>query len=209
MLETQDGGTRRVAARQICLAALHDGESQNTALSDAARVERGDAEMRSGAAEIYALNCGAPDVAQQCRTKLQQFFNDPDAEVRRTTARCFYQLEAAQLAKSDDLIEAFSTSEAFTDQASALLVRLKDIDIPLPATICSLANRAVDAWGKAASDMSTGVAGDAMILSELIVRFYAQAWDDAPREPALDAIDRMIEAGFMGIDSQLAGTDRL
>ena len=47
-----------------------------------------------------------------------------------------------------------------------------------------------------------------MILSELIVRFYAQASDDAQRERALDAIDRMIEAGFMGIDSQLASADR-
>ena len=68
-----------------------------------------------------------------------------NAEVRRTTACCFYQLEAAQLATSDDLIKAFSASAAFTDQASALLFRLKDMDVPLPATICSLADRAVDA----------------------------------------------------------------
>ena len=208
MIVSQEADARRAAARQICLAALHDGESQKTAIEDAARVEGGDSEMRRGAAEIYARNCGQTDVAASCLEKLPRFFADSAAKVRWEAARCFYQIEADELLEHDGLIEAFSTSAAFADEASALLLRLEDMRSPLPGSVCSLGDRAVDTWGSAAGDISTSVSGDAHILSKLIVRFYAQASDDAQRKRALDAIDRMIEVGFYGLQDELSAADR-
>ena len=208
MIVSQEADARRAAARQICLSALHDGESQKTAIEDAARVEGGDSEMRRGAAEIYARNCGQADVAASCLKKLPRFFADSAVEVRWEAARCFYQIEADELPEHDALIEAFSTSAAFTDQASALLLRLEDMRSPLPGSVCSLADRAVDTWGSAAGDISTSVAGDAHILSKLIVRFYTQGSDGAQRKRALDAIDRMIEVGFDGLQDELSAADR-
>ena len=208
MVVSQEADARRAAARQICLAALHDGEFQKAAIEDAARVEDGGAEMRLGAAEIYARNCGYADVATQCLEKLPRFFADSAAEVRMEAAHCFSHIEADQILEHDALIEAFSVSSAFADGASALLRLLESMSSPLPGSVCSLADRAVDAWGEAAGDISTSAAGDAYILSKLIVRLYAQAPDDAQRGRALDAIDRMIEVGFSGLQDELSAADR-
>ena len=208
MLMSQEAGARRTAARQVCLAALHDGESQEAAIEDVARVEEGDPEMRAGAAEIYARNCGHADVAARCLEKLPKFFDDPAVEVRTEAARCFDEIEADQLLEHDVLIEAFSTSAAFADDPFPLLHRLEKVSGPLPGSVCSLADRAIDAWGAAAGDIRTFDSHHASILSKLIVRLYAQASEDAQRKQALDAIDRMLEVGFYGLEDELNAADR-
>ena len=208
MLDSPEPAARQVAARQIGLASLHDGESREAAMADAALVEGGDSDMRAAAAEIYARNCGQPDVAEQCLAGVQRFFDAPEERVRITAARCFHEIDAERLSECADLIEAFSTSAAFADEPSALLYRLREMRRPLPASICSLAERAVDAWGPEAADISTSLSADGDTLSKLIVRFYAQTADDAQRERALDSIDRMLEVGFIGIDDELRAADR-
>ena len=208
MLDSQEDAARRAAARQICLAALHDGPSQATAIEDAARVENGDAAMRTAAAEVYAQNCGHPDVAAQCVAKLPPFFDDGDEGVRRAAAQCFHKVDAVHLSEPHGLIDAFATSAAFLHEPSALLFRLKGTTAALPASVCSLAERAVDVWGTGATDISTSLAGDAAVLSELIVRYYAQEGDEERISRALDAIDRMIERSFLGIDDRLDAVDR-
>ena len=209
MLVSQDAEVRRAAARLVCLAALHDGASREVAIKDAARVAEGDAEMRTGAAEVYARNCGHADVAAQCIGKLPRFFDDPAVEVRREAARSFGNIEADQLRGHDALIEAFSTSAAFADNPFPLLRRLDDMSGPVPGSVCSLADRAIDAWGAAAGDIQTFASYHASILSKLIVRFYAQASDDAQRKQALDAIDRMLDLGFYGLQDTLKAADRV
>lgn len=208
MLESAEAATRTAAARLICLASLYDGPSHEAAAKDAARVEAGDPAMRVGAAAIYARNCGHPDVTQDCVAKLPRFFDDPDPEVRREASHCFGQLQADSSLSQGPLIEAFATSAAFADNASDLLLRLQDMSGALPASICSVAENAVDAWGVAASDISTSRAADASPLSKLIIRFHTQAADDAQRGRALSAIDRMIEVGFVGIGGEVASADR-
>ena len=208
MLASQEAEVRRTAARRICLAALHDGPSREAASEDAARVEAGDSETRIGAAEVYAQNCGHPDVAAQCLEKLPRFFDDPADEVRRESARCFDKIEADELREPGALIDAFSTSEAFADGPFPLLNRLEDMRGPLPSSVCSLVDRAVGTWGAAAGDIQTSASLHASILAKLIVRLYAQASDDGQRKRALDAIDRMLEAGFYGLDDELEAVDR-
>ncbi len=208
MLDSQKRNARRAAARQICLATLHDGPSRESAMEDATRVQDGDVEARTAAAQVYAANCGHPDVAEQCIEKLLRFFDDPEEVVRKAAAHCFRQIEAERLAEEDALIEAFSASAAFVDNPSPLLFQLEDMSGLLPPSICSLAHRAVDAWGAAAGDVQTALAVDASTLSKLVVRFYAQTEDGVHREEALDAIDQMIESGFLGIDDELAALDR-
>ena len=209
MLTSQEAEVRRAAARQVCLAALHDGPSREAAIEDAARVAEGDPEMRIGAAEVYARNCGHADVAAQCIEKLPRFFDDPAVEVCKEAARCFGEIEADQLLRHSALIEAFSTSAAFADGAFPLLHRLEEMRGPLPGSVCSLADRAIDAWGAAAGDIRTSAGDHASILANLIVRFYAQASDDAQRKQALDAIDRMLDLGVYGLQDALKAADRV
>lgn len=208
MLASQEAEVRRVAARQICLAGLRDGPSRAAASEDVLLVEAGDTEMRIGAAEVYAQNCGHGDVAAQCVDKLPSLFADQAGEVRREAARSFLELGTDELPKQGTLIEAFATSAAFPDDAFPLLHRLEQMGGPLPASVCSLANRAIDEWGSAAGDIQTSASHDGSILAKLIVRFYAQASDDAQRKEALDVIDRMLEVGFYGLDDELAAVDR-
>ena len=208
MLESDEAAARRAGARQVCLAALDDGPSRETALDDAARVEGGDAAMRGAAAEVYAQNCGHPDVAAQCVSRLPRFFNDEDEGVRRVAARCFRRLDARHLAGPEGLVGAFAGSAAFLHSPTTLLLRLKGMTDALPAATLFLADRAVDTWGADAADISTALAADATVLSGLIVRCYAQARGDEQVARALDAIDRMIELEFLGIDDELAALDR-
>ena len=209
MLASQDAEVRRAAARQVCLAALHDGASREAAIEDAARVAEGDPEMRTGAAEVYARNCGHADIAAQCIEKLPRFFDDPAVAVRKDAARCFGEIEADQLPRHDALIEAFSTSAAFADKPFPLLRRLDDMSGPVPGSVCSLADRAIDAWGAAAGDIQTSESHHASILAKLIMRLYAQASNEAQRKRALDAIDRMLEVGFYGLQDELKAADRV
>ena len=208
MLESDEAAARRAAARQVCLAALHDGPSRETAMDDAARVAVGDPALRGAAAEVYAGNCGHPDVAAQCISKLPRFFNDEDEAVRRTAAQCFRRLDADHLSEPEGLVGAFAESTAFLHSATSLLFRLKGMSDPLPASTLVLAERAVGIWGAEAGDISTSLAGDAATLSELVVRRYAQANDEEQVARTLDAIDRMIELGFLGIDDKLDAIDR-
>ena len=208
MLDSPEPSARQVAARQICLAALEDGESKHLAIADAKQVGEGDTEMRAAAAEVYARNCGQPDVAEQCIANVPRFFDDPEERVRRAAGRCFSELKVERLSEHGDLIEAFSTSAAFAGEPSALLYRLDEINGRLPPSVCTLAERAVDAWGPEAADISTSLSAGGNLLSKLIVRFYVQRTEDAQKERALDAIDRMLEIGFLGIDDELRAADR-
>ena len=208
MLDSPEPSARQVAARQICLAALEDGESKHLAIADAKQVGEGDTEMRAAAAEVYARNCGQPDVAEQCIANVPRFFDDPEERVRRAAGRCFSELEVERLSEHGDLIEAFSTSAAFAGEPSALLYRLDEMSGPLPPSVGTLAERAVGAWGPEAADISTSLSAGGNLLSKLIVRFYAQSTEDAQKERALDAIDWMLEVGFLGIDDELRAADR-
>ena len=208
MLASQEADVRRTAARRICLAGLHDGPSREAASEDVARVEAGDTAMRIGAAEVYAQNCGHADVAAQCIEKLPRFFDDSSVEVRREAARCFFEIQADDLGRPGDLIEAFSTSAAFPDDAFPLLRRLEQMTGPLPGSVCSLANRAINEWGASVGDIQTSASHHASILAKLVVRLYAQTSDAARRKEPLDLIDRMLEAGFYGLDRELEAVDR-
>ena len=187
MLESDDAGARRAAARQVCLAALDDGPSRETAMEDAARVEGGDTAMRSAAAEIYAKNCGHPDVAEQCVSKLPRFFDDEDEGVRRTAAQCFSRLDADHLSEPEGLVGAFAESPAFLHSARSLLFRLKGMTDPSRHRLSYWPRGQPARGGAEAGDISTSLAGDALTLSELVVRCYAQASGEGQVAPALDA----------------------
>ena len=87
-------------------------------------------------------------------------------------------------------------------------IGLEGVSGRLPGSVCSLADRAIDAWGASAGDIRTSGSHHASILSKLIVRLYTQAPDDAQRKRALDAIDRMLQVGFYGLENELNASDR-
>ncbi len=209
MVNSEDSGNRLVAARLICIAALVDNESRHLAESDAERVRRGSQELRQGAAEVYARNIEQTDVAKNCVEELKRFFNDADASVRKAAAGCFRYIDEGNLSSGSDLIDAFVESAAFETQVSLLLYRLKDMSMPLPPAVLTIAERAIAVWGPEVSDIRTSASGHAYYLSELVVRLYEQTADKDTKERLLNTIDRMVELNFEGIAGGIAVEDRV
>ena len=209
MVNSEDADSRRAAARLICVAALIDSESRELAELDAEEVKKGSPKLRQGAAEVYARNIGHDDVAKVCAEELRRFFNDPDDGVREAAVECFRHIQENELSTAGELIEAFIESDAFESQAFLLLYRLKEMTVPLPLSVLTIAERAVASWGPDASDIRTKASGDAFILSEIVVRLYEQTGDMATKEKILDVIDRMVELNFEGIAGGIADEDRV
>ena len=87
--------------------------------------------------------------------------------------------------------------------ASLLAYRLRDARQPLPAEVCTLAERALEAFGSKAASVQNEVAGVSGELAALMVRLHEQTNDPVLRERVLNTIDEMIRAGVYGIGEQL------
>ena len=74
---------------------------------------------------------------------------------------------------------------------------------PLPAEVCTLAERALAAFGYKAASFQNEEAGVSGELAVLMVRLHEQTNDPELRERVLNTIDEMIRSGFYGIDEQL------
>lgn len=203
-LHSSSPTTVKSAARQICLAAFTD----DVAGADAESVRNGTESMRQAAAEIYAHNLSNSTVGAICRQYLPHFFGDDVEEIRATAGDCFLHLGDVELNGFADLIRIYIESPAFPSQHDDLLRRLDESTWQLPDVTIRLAERFVAELGSAAADISTAAAGDAPIVSKLVIRLYTQSSDDTVKRRCLDLIDEMERLGFYGIDSQLAELDR-
>ena len=158
---------------------------------------------RAGAATTYASNLSDETVGTECENHLRTLFEDESDLVRREASRCWVHLEPDQVASRGSLIDAFAHSLASARDASLLAYRLKDARQPLPTEICTLAERALEAFGSKAASIQNEEAGVAGELAALMVRLHEQTYDPVLRDRALTIIDQMIRSGFYGIDEQL------
>ena len=203
MLKLQQEGPREIASRQITVAAFHDAVAQN----DLAEVLAGDEKCRVAAADVFARNLGHPSIRERCRKYLAQLFHDQSAKVRDTASWCFRQLSDVQLSGERDLIFAFAKSPALLDGCDDLLFALKESRAQLPDVVCGLAERALDLHAQGGDQhIKTGRAF--YYLPELVIRVYDQSGDPQTKVRCLGLIDRMLELGFDGIESELAKLER-
>ena len=80
---------------------------------------------------------------------------------------------------------------------------LRNSQRQLPVELCDLAERAVLAFGSRAASIQFREAGAAHDLSPLMVRLHEETTDPALRRRVLDVIDKMVHAGFYGLNEQL------
>lgn len=199
MVESRQSPVAVAGASQMALAALSIDEARE----DADRLLLVGEEARTGVAEICAANVANRALGPQCERRLRAFFADDSQAVREAARRCWNHLEPDQIATRGPLIGVFAETLAPGDEMSVLVHKLQESEEPLPAELCDLAEKAVVAFGDRASSIRFGEGGDAHELSELMVRLYEETNDDAVRTRALDAIDDMVQAGFIGIDDRL------
>ena len=199
MLNSLEPHVVQASARQIAVAALWVEEARG----DEVVVLKMGEHARTGAATIYAGNLSDETVGPECEKHLRTLFEDKSDLVRSEASRCWVHLKPDQVASRGSLISAFAHSLASARDVSLLAYRLKDAQRPLPAEVCTLAERALAAFGYKAASFQNEEAGVSGELAVLMVRLHEQTNDPELRERVLNTIDEMIRSGFYGIDEQL------
>ena len=199
MLESSEPHVVQTGARQIAVAALWLEEARG---DESGLLKMGE-HARAGAADVYANNLSDETVGAECDSHLRTLFEDESDLVRREASRCWVNLQPDQVAARGSLIEAFAHSLASARDASLLAYRLKDARQPLPAEICTLTERALEAFGSKVASIQYEEAGVAGELAALMVRLHEQSHDPVLRKRVLTIIDQMIRSGFYGIDEHL------
>jgi len=204
MLDSECARVAEAGARQACLAGLYIDGAQDL-------IERclgGTETQRIGAAQVFAANVDRAQFRQKCLDGLVRFFHDQSDKVQDAAAGCFREIAEAELGDFADLMLEFVQSPAYVKHNGNLLFALHESPFAPPEVICRASERFVEIAGASAGDISQAAAGDAHLLSELVLRAYATAPDEATKGRCLDAIDKLLEIGAYGIDEALRGHDR-
>jgi hypothetical protein len=205
MLKAPEEKVRKVAARRITVAALHE----KVRPEDLATVLQSDPVCRAAAAEVFSNSLGYEPVRANCREHLKKLFNDPEKSVRDKTDHCFRKVSDQQLSEEVDLIASFINSEAFADDAAQLCFALKESTSLLPDVVCGVAERLIQLHrqrhGEQAFDRfhSSG-----HYISELIVRLYQQTMDTRTKSRCLNIIDEMLRVEIWNADEELEKVER-
>jgi HEAT repeat protein len=190
MLDSPLDQVRTSGAVQIGLVAL-DGE---TAQDLAHYCLTGDPALRLGTARVNAANVRAARYRDRCLNALEQHFNDAEANIRKAAAQAFHELAQQNFAGSEKLIVDFLTSPHFGDDSSTrLLHALDEAEAPPPELALRVCRAFLETTG--IDDPADSHGSRTFDVSELAVRAYADAEDDAGRSRALDVIDIALERG--------------
>ena len=194
MLTSSQPAMVQVAARQIALAALWIEEARG----DEEIVLQTGEEARAGATYIYANSLSDKTVGGECEERLRTLFVDEIAQVRQAASRWWAAQEPDELASRGPLISAFAESMDSDDDVSTLAYRLKEAWRPLPAEVCTLAERAIGAYSTRAASVEYREAGAAYMLAPLLVRLHEQTDGPLLRERILNVIDATATSWFLG-----------
>jgi len=204
MIASPLGDVRKIGGRLACLAALGDDAARR--LAD--RCMTGDAQLRFGAAQVYAANVGRPGLRDACRTQLIRLFNDAEEEVRAEATRCFWDLEGNQLEGCADLIRAFCRSIAFNEHGDDLLQSLKKTTAHTPSMVVGVAKRVLSLLHLSDAEGHVGGTVDTSVVIEIVLRAYAQSDDSRFRSRCLDIVDELAYLQAYGLRDSLAALDR-
>ena len=200
MVESRQSPVAVAGASQMALAALSIDEAKE----DADRLLQLGEEARTGVADICAANVADRALGPECERRLRTFFADDSPSVRKAASECWRYLEPDQIASRGSLIAHLARKMRSDDNVSILLHKLRQAQRSLPAAVCDLAERSIGLFGSGAASWQGRQGGIANNLSSLMVRLYEETNDDTLRTRALNTIDDMVRAGFIGIDDRLS-----
>ena len=199
MLGSRDPTAVSTAAVYISIASLwlEEAHGDETLVLDLGE------DARAGAAQTYAENLADETVGPRCEEFLRLLFADESETVRQAASQCWRFLTSDQVASYGSLIDSFIQSMGPEANVHILLYRLKDSRSSLPVELCDLAERLVGVYGSKASSMLTSEGGVAHELAPLMIRLHDETDNPTLRKRILDVIDKMVLAGFLGIDEHL------
>ena len=203
-LRSGNEGAAGCVARQIVLAELSDVDVG----TDGERVRTGNAAMRKAVVGVYAHNVANEVVGVACMKRLEPFLDDADDIVRSEASTAFFKVSDEWLLRSKDFVLRFIESKAFENEPYYLLRALEESSLAMPDVICRAAERVLEFLGEEGAHVAHRGSMIAKSIATLVVRQYQQAVDASMRTRCLNLIDQMEEAGYFGIDAELAKLER-
>lgn len=203
LLSHQAKGARRAAAAQIVVASA---SFLQEAQEDVAHVLRSDPDCRAAAAGVFAYNLDQGKFGVQCSDQLRVLFSDPDKTVREAASRCFREIGDSDLSPHEALISDYLDSPAFEDGATHLVHALEESTSLLPDVVCGIPERLLER-GLNSSRQAPSFR-DWYLLPELVLRLYRQTVDETIKSRCLDIVDRLLESGVNGVESELLKVER-
>lgn len=207
LLNSTNPEARRHGGIAACLARLY----HSTADQLAETAIKGTVQARRGATAVAKSNFLDPKCRPWCEQALRRLFDDPDEEVRKAAAHCFWHLwqkPTHPLTDFSDLIEAFLKSAAFTTDPTLLLHALDDTKTRLPEQVLHVCEIFVARCADDARDIRKGVAGDEHTVGKLVFRAVAQLPEIAGQRRAVALIDQMCLEGFHSAANHLLEFER-
>ena len=200
MLSSEYQEVAEAGARWVCYASLN----VEAARSLAEQCTTGSRSLRLGAAEVYAANLKNEEFRGVCEKMLLKFFEDPEAEVRQVSSRCFFNLKERGLEDYREFAEQYISSQAFEPTYNPLFDALDESDADVDEVVLLACERVLDMAGGDTGDMTTAVAATSHVMAKLIARVYEGAADPSIRARCLDIIDRMTQYSSYGLEDFIA-----
>ncbi|GEK81518.1 AAA family ATPase [Agrococcus baldri] len=203
MMNGDDSAVRAAGGQMAAHAALlWDERGRLNAALD------GSADLRQGLAEacIAALDDEAPD--QRIVEALLQLMHDPDEQVQETIAQLPYALSSIDGPRRSNLLKAYIASPCFVRAPSALLHLLDGATGDIGELVLRASERLLGLARDQMGDLRTEAAGDAWLLSELLVKALPQADEPRTRAGLLDALDDLLELNAFGVEGTVQDAER-
>jgi hypothetical protein len=196
MLASEFAEVRRFGGQFAAFAGLEWGL---TDLLDTAR-DSADSAIRAGVAVVCAQRLPQTSNASLAAATLKQLAHDANEDVRDAVAELAGALRGEKLGTFTDLLIAVIDSPSFEPAVDQLLITLERAVDRVDGLIMACARRFIATFGTGIGDLSTGAAGNAKEVGQLVLRAYEQARTKAERSDVLDLIDKLLLFAAYGVE---------
>lgn len=167
-----------------------------------------DSWVRRGVAQVCANNFDRTTNATLATKTLGTLMHDTDQDVRAEVSNIAGRLRERPLRQFAELLSDLITSPAYSDATPQLLITLQHAPDRVDDLALKAAQRFLEVFSSDVSDIRTSAAGDALYVSELVVRGLAQSRSREQRAALLDVLDSLLEIGAYGIDEAISAAGR-
>jgi hypothetical protein len=196
MLPSEFAEVRKFGGQFAAFAGLEWGL---TNLLKTARVSA-DSAIRTGVAVVCVQRLPHTSNASLAAATLQQLARDTDEDVRQAVAELAGALRGERLGPFSDVLISVIDSPAFEPAVDQLLITLERAVDQVDDLIMACARRFIATFGTGIGDLSTGAAGNAKEVGQLVLRAYEQARTKALRSDVLDLIDKLLLFAAYGVE---------
>lgn len=167
-----------------------------------------DAPTKIGMAMAAAGYLPLTNNAQKASELLVSLADDPDEDVRAQVSSVAASLRGHSLRPFASVLTTLIASASFKKALPQLLITLAEARDRIDDLIVQTSRRFIAVFGSTASDASTGAAGEAREVMELVLRAYAQTTDRDTRIVTLGLIDQLLFAEAFGVEELVEAAER-